>query len=214
MVNFISTPPVRESNHNYYTGEITMGKIILAREADKGMRTRQITMLITMSLVCGFGGLPVGAILSGVMQAVLQDSSIPVMYGFLLAPIFAGMIIGFFVMKKDMDLKNHTRCESCGETMQPLTELDTVFQIPARGEETYENAMQYLAASMERVSGVHDIAFGQRGCFACVYRCRNCGKHLLRIMDFLPDIGNCIEKHTYYFDYHSFCRLRGKNDLT
>lgn len=190
-----------------------MGKIILAREADKGIRTWKVTARLTMSLVCGLIGVPVGAILSAAMQAALKNSSSPVMYGFFLAPIFIGMLIGFFIMKKEINMKNHTRCKACGETMQPMTEMDTVFQIPARENETYANAARYLAANMERVSSVYDIAAGQRGCFVCIYLCRNCGKRIIRILDFLPESGHCAPKNTYYFDYHSFSQLREKNDF-
>lgn len=190
-----------------------MEKIILAREEDRGMKGQSYLVAFIVSLVMGFFGIPVGAILSGVMQAVLKDSSVPVMYGFFLGPVFLGMLLGFFYVKKSIGAKNHTICEKCKGKMHPMTEMDAVFQIPAAGEETYGDAMHYLAGNMARVPAVNAIPVGQRGCYVCGYRCEKCGNRIVRIKDFLPERGSCIDKETYYFDFAAFSLARGREDF-
>ncbi|MDE7404488.1 MAG: hypothetical protein K2M81_05210, partial [Lachnospiraceae bacterium] len=81
------------------------GRIILAREEDRGMKGQCYLVLFSFSLVTGLVGIPIGAILSGVMQGVLNDSSALVMYGFFLAPIFLAMLIGFLWGRKSIDMK-------------------------------------------------------------------------------------------------------------
>lgn len=85
---------------NYVQRGIKMGKIIQAREEDRGMKGVTTSVLFVISLITGFIGVPIGAILSAVMQTILEDSSAPVMYGFFLGPVMIGMLTGFFYMKK------------------------------------------------------------------------------------------------------------------
>lgn len=51
--------------------ESFMPKIILAREQDKGELSSPILVRFVMCLVGGFAGIPIGALLSVVMQLVL-----------------------------------------------------------------------------------------------------------------------------------------------
>lgn len=190
-----------------------MAKVIIAREEDKGKTATVIMVMLVTCFVGGFGGIPVGAILSAVMQAVLKDNSAPVMYGFFGAPIVLGMLIALFYVRKDMDTKNHTVCTECRHKMKPLTEMDTIFSIPAEFDQKYENPFQYLAQNMTRVYSVHEIPQNKRGCYVCCYGCTNCTKRIVRIYDFLPQRGTCHWKEVYYYDFSQFIQARGKNDL-
>lgn len=190
-----------------------MAKVIIAREQDRGKNSTVLLLLLVSCLIGGFGGIPVGALLSGVMQKVLNNSSVPVMYGFFAAPVILGMLIAFLYVKKDTDTKNYTVCTACGHKMKPATEMDTVFFIPAEFQQKYENPFQYLAQNMERVASIHDIPRNKRGCFVCCYVCTNCAKRIVRISDFLPQQGTCHWKETYYYDFTEFVQARGKNDL-
>ncbi|MBQ4524034.1 MAG: hypothetical protein IJA10_13950 [Lachnospiraceae bacterium] len=190
-----------------------MGKIIISRENDKGKTSSIWLSMIVTALIGGFGGIPIGAILSGVMQNVLDDSSAPVMYGFFALPIVLGMIIVLFVVMKDMDLKSHTHCFECKHKLQAVTELDALFYIPAEEDQKYENPLPYLAQNMIRISSVQDIPPKKRGCYVCCYSCPNCSNRIVRIADFLPKPGSCQWKESYYFDLQEFVTARGKNDL-
>lgn len=189
------------------------GRIILAREEDRGMKGQCYLVLFSLSLVTGIVGIPIGAILSGVMQGVLNDSSALVMYGFFLAPVFLAMLIGFLWGRKSLDMKDHTVCTKCKKKMRPMTEEDAIFQIPAVGDETYGDALRYLAQNMERVPLVSAIPGRQRGCYVCGYKCEKCGNRIVRIKDFLPKRGNCEDKETYYFDFTEFSLARGREDF-
>lgn len=177
------------------------------------MKGTAASILFVFSLITGVVGIPIGAILSAVMQGVLKNSSVSVMYGFFLGPVFIAMAIGFFIMKKEFDVKDHTKCSECKEKMDPMTEKDLLFKIPAREEQKYDDALHYLAENMERIGKMHDMEKYQRGCYVCVYQCRHCSKRLVRIKDFLPLRGTCLDKGTYYFDYAEFTNVRGKEDL-
>lgn len=190
-----------------------MARIILAREEDKGGNRGMAFMVVAMSLVCGLVGIPIGAILSRVMQDMLHNSSAPVMYGFFIAPILIGMFIGAFFMMKELHTKNRTICEKCKAKMYPMTERDALFTIPVRGEETYGDAFHYLAKNMVRVSSFRDIPFNQRGCYVCCYECKNCANRMIRIKDFLPLHGTYTWMEAYYYDYLEFSKAREKNDL-
>lgn len=190
-----------------------MAKIILARESDKGQKQANILIWLVTAMVGGFGGIPIGAILSAVMQVVLKDSPPEIMYGFFAAPIILGMLIAFLYVKKDSDIKDYTKCSACKNKMKPMIEMDTLFYIPAEGEQKYDNPLQYLAANMVRISAIREIPAGKRGCYVCVYACQNCMKRLVRISDFLPDKGTCHWKETYYYDFNDFIRARQRNDL-
>lgn len=190
-----------------------MAKIILARESDKGSKKETLLIWLVTAMVGGFGGIPIGAILSAVMQLILKDSSPEIMYGFFGLPIVLGMLIAFLYVKKDTDIKNYTKCSACKNTMTPMTEMDTLFYIPAEGEQKYENPLLYLAGNMVRISAISEIPPQKRGCYVCVYACKNCMKRLVRISDFFPDRGTCHWKETYYYDFNEFVRTRQKNDL-
>lgn len=190
-----------------------MGKIIQAREEDRGMKGAAASILFVVSLTTGLCGIPVGAILSGVMQEVLKDSSLPVTYGFFLGPIFLGMLFGFLFMRKEIDAQDHTKCEACGGKMHPMTEEDLLFEIPAKEEQKYEDALHYLAKNMNRIAKIGDLEKYQRGCYVCVYQCEHCSGRLIRIKDFLPLRGACLDRGTYYFDYAEFLNARGKENL-
>lgn len=189
-----------------------MGKIILAREEDRGTNSRTVSAMFVFSLMIGFIGIPVGAILSMVMQDILHNSSGPVMYGFFLGPIFAGLLIGFFISKRIIGKKDHTRCDKCKGRMHPMSQEDLLFKIPAVGEK-YDDALNYLAHNMSRISEMSSIEGRQRGCYVCVYRCAQCAKKIVRIKDFMPVHGSCNDMATYYFDYTEFINARGKDDL-
>lgn len=190
-----------------------VGKIIQAREEDSGMKGKAASILFVFSLITGTIGIPIGAILSAAMQGVLKNSSIPVMYGFFLGPIFIAMIIGFFIIKKELDAKDHTKCSGCKGKMEPMTEMDLLFKIPAREEQKYDDALRYLAKNMERIEKMREIEKYQRGCYVCAYQCSHCSKRMVRIKDFLPLRGTCLDRGTYYFDYAEFINVRGKEDL-
>lgn len=190
-----------------------MEKMILAREEDRGMKGECYLVIFVLSLVTGLVGIPIGAILSGVMQGVLKDSSPLVQYGFFLGPIAIAMLIGFIYGRKSIDMKNHTVCGKCKGKMRPMTEMDGIFQIPATGEETYKDPLSYLAGNMARVPSVSAISGGQRGCYVCGYKCEKCGERIIRIKDFLPRRGCCEDKGTYYFQYGEFALARGKEDF-
>lgn len=192
-----------------------MAKIMLPREQDCGQKKSNVFLLMTMSLVGAFGGIPIGALLSGVMQRVLHNSSAPIMYGFFFGPIILAMIIVFFISKKDVDTKNHTVCEDCKKKMVPMTEIDTLFSIPAFGDQHYDNPLSYLAQNMVRISSVHDIPENGRGCYVCCYTCETCSKRIVRVADFYPNHQTCTceWKESYYFNYGQFLSARMKNDL-
>lgn len=190
-----------------------MGKIIISRENDNEKSSTIWLIIIVMCLIGGFGGIPIGAILSGVMQNVLDDSSSPVMYGFFALPIVLGMIIVLLLVIKELKLKNYTRCSKCKHTLQAMTELDALFYIPAEGDQQYENPLSYLAQNMVRISSIQDIPQNNRGCYVCCYSCPNCSNRIVRIADFLPKTGTCQWKKSYYFDYQEFVTARGRNDL-
>lgn len=190
-----------------------MGQIILSREEDKGKTSTVWMSMIVLCLVGGFGGIPFGAILSGVMQRVLDDSSAPVMYGFFALPIIIGMILVLCLAMKDIDTKNHTRCSGCKHKLQPMTEMDALFYIPAEGDQQYEQPLPYLAQHMVRVSSIREIPPKKRGCYVCCYSCPNCSNRIVRVADFLPKAGTCQWKKSYYFDFQEFVTTRGTNDL-
>ncbi len=189
-----------------------MGKIILAREEDRGWNVQTVSAIFVFSLVIGVIGIPVGAVLSSIMQKRLNDSSVAVMYGFFLGPIFLGMLIGIFIGKIVINTKDHTKCGKCKGKMFPMSQEDLLFKIPVT-EEKYKDAMQYLAKSMSRVSGISSIEGRQRGCYVCVYRCVQCANKIVRIKDFMPVHGRCYDMGTYYFDYKEFVHARGTDDL-
>lgn len=190
-----------------------MPKIILAREEDKGELSSPILVRFVMCLVGGFAGIPVGTLLSAVMQVVLKDSSAPVMYGFYAGPIILGMLIAFLYIRKDTVVKNHTICTKCKHKMEPATPEDTIFHIPAEHGDTYENPLEYLAKNMVRVSSIREIPPYKRGCYVCCYVCSNCANRIVRIADFLPQRGTCHWAETYYYDFGEFVQARQKNDL-
>ncbi len=190
-----------------------MERMILAREEDRGMKGECLLVVFVLSLVTGFVGIPIGAILSGVMQRVLKDSSPLIQYGFFLGAIAVAMLIGLIYGIKSIDMKNHTICSKCKEKMRPMTEMDGIFQIPAAGEESYQNPLPYLAENMVRVPSVSAISGGHRGCYVCGYKCEKCGERMVRIKDFLPRRGCCEDKGTYYFSYTEFSLARGKEDF-
>lgn len=192
-----------------------MAKIMLPREHDSGQKMTNGLILLVTSLTGGFGGIPIGALLSGIMQRVLHNSSAPVMYGFFFAPIIIGMLIAFFYVKKDINTKNRTICENCKKKMVPMTEVDTLFSIPAHGDQHYENPLNYLAQNMVRISSVHDIPENGRGCYVCCYTCQTCAKKIVRVADFYPNhrTCDCEWKESYYFDFGQFSTARMKNDL-
>lgn len=190
-----------------------MGKIIIAREEDKGKTPTIWLMFLTMFFVGCLGGLPIGAVLSGVMQNVLDDTSIPVRYGFLLTPIIIGGCIAVGVVIKSIDTKNHTLCKNCGRKMKPTTETDSLYWISAGREESYDNPLYYLAQNMKPISSVRNIPHGKRGCYVCCYVCETCSKRVVRVADFSPNPGSCEWKESYYFDYQEFVSAAGTNDL-
>ncbi|MDE5907280.1 MAG: hypothetical protein K2H52_00810 [Lachnospiraceae bacterium] len=190
-----------------------MERMILAREEDRGMKKECYLVIFVLSLVTGFVGIPIGAILSAVMQRVLKDSSPLVQYGFFIGAIVVAMLIGFIYGRKSVDMKDHTVCTKCKGKMLPMTEMDGIFQIPAKGEEAYKDPLPYLAENMMRVPSVSAISGGQRGCYVCGYKCGNCGDRMVRIKDFLPRRGSCQDKGTYYFSYTEFLLARGKEDF-
>ena len=190
-----------------------MKMIIEAREDDKGNLASTILILFVMSLVGGFGGIPIGAILSAVMQRVLNDSSPLVMYGFFIGPIILGMILVLIYIRKDISTTNHTFCEKCKKKMTPMTEMDTLFSIPVTGEQSYTNPLSYLAQNMVRISSVREIPENGRGCYVCCYTCHKCSNRMVRIADFAPFRGQCKWKNSYYFDFAEFIQARAKNDL-
>lgn len=191
-----------------------MGKIIISRENDNQKTSTSVLIIIVMCMIGGFAGIPFGSILSAIMQRVLDDSSAPIMYGFFAIPIVLGMIIVLFFVRKDLKLKNHTRCSECRHQLQPMTELDALFYIPAEGDQKYENPLPYLAQNMVRVSSIRDIPPKKRGCYVCCYSCSNCSNRIVRIADFLPKTAGDLQwKESYYFDLQEFTMARGKNDL-
>ena len=189
------------------------GRIILAREEDRGMKGQCYLVLLGLSLVTGLVGIPIGAILSAVMQRVLHDSSALVANGFFAVPIILAMLIGFLWGRKSLDMKDHTVCTTCKKKMRPMTDEDGIFQIPASGDETYKEPLRYLAENMVRVPLVSAIPNKRRGCYVCGYRCENCGNRVVRIKDFLPKRGCCNDKETYYFDFSEFALARGGEDF-
>lgn len=191
-----------------------VGKIIQAREEDDGGKGTAASVLFVYSLISGLIGIPIGAVLSAVMQGILKNSSIPVMYGFFLGPVFIAMMVGFFVIKKEIEQNDHMKCGECKERMDPMTEMDLLFKIPAKEEQKYDDALGYLAGNMERIGKIRDLEKFQRGCYVCVYQCRHCSKRLVRVKDFLPLRGTCLDRGTYYFDYGEFIKVRGREDLT
>ncbi len=190
-----------------------MSKILIARETDKGNTSSVILAWFVTSLVGGFAGIPIGAILSAVMQGVLKNNSAPVMYGFFAAPIILGILITFIYLRKDSDTKNHTVCEKCKHQMIPMTEMDTLFSIPATGDDKYNQPFDYLAQNMVRISSMNEILPNKRGCYVCGYTCPNCSNKIIRIADFLPFNGTCHWKEFYYYEYTQFVQARQKNDL-
>lgn len=200
------------SNEKKGIGQV-MGKIIIAREDDKGKTPLIRMMLLTTLLMGGLAGLPIGAILSGAMQDALNSTSIPVRYGFLLLPVIIGSCMAFWVVKKNVDTKDHTRCSNCGNKMKPTTETDSLYWIPAGREESYENPLYYLAGNMKPILSVRDIPHGKRGCYVCCYACVACSKRIVRVADFAPEPGRCRWKESYYFDYQEFASAAETNDL-
>ena len=190
-----------------------MAKISLARENDKGKTTSVVLVLLTSCLIGGFGGIPFGAILSAIMQGVFKNSSAFVMYGSFGIPIILGMIIVFFYVKKDMDTKDHTRCSNCFTKMQPMTETDSLFYIPAEGDEQYDNPFQYLTKNMVKVANINEIPAKKRGCYVCIYKCDNCNKRIIRIADFKLSFGTCDWKNSYYFDLSEFMQAKEQADF-
>lgn len=190
-----------------------MGKIIISREEDKGSTLAVLLLMFVTCLIGGVGGIPIGAILSMIMMAVLHNNSPLVVYGFWALPIVFGMILAVWFAFKNVDLKNHTRCTNCRGKMQPTTELDSLFFIPAEGNQSFENPFLYLAQNMTPVSSIRDIPPNKRGCYVCCYRCPKCSNRIIRIADFLPKPATCQWKKSYYFDYQEFVSARGRNDL-
>lgn len=191
-----------------------MAKIIQARQEDGGMKGENILIMFILSLVTGFVGVPVGAILSGIMQRVLHNDSALVMYGFFLGPIFLGILLGCLYVGKSLDMKNHTRCKKCRGKMHPMTKMDLLFKIPAMGEETYKDAFHYLAENMVKIPSMRAVSKGQRACYVCTYQCERCADRMVRIKDFLPERGSCQDRETYYFDFAEFSLARRQDDLT
>lgn len=192
-----------------------MTKIMLPREQDCGQKMSHVFILMAMSLIGGFGGIPIGALLSCIMQKVLKNSSFAIQYGFFFVPVVLGIIFVFFYLKKDMDTKNHVVCEDCKKKMVPMTEIDTLFSIPVFGDQHYDNPLNYLAKNMVRISSVHDIPENGRGCYVCCYTCNTCFKRIVRVADFYPAHATCTcdWKNSYYFDYGQFTSAHMKNDL-
>lgn len=191
-----------------------MGKIILAREEDRGTNRKTVSAMFVFSLMIGFIGIPIGAVLSMVMQEFYKGSLeiAVVKYVFFLAPIFLGIIIGFFISKKVVGKKDHTKCEMCKGRMKSLSEEDLLFKIPAVGEK-YDDALNYLAGNMKKISEMSSIEGRQRGCYVCVYKCERCANKIVRIKDFMPVHGCCNDMGTYYFGYTEFINARKDNDF-
>lgn len=190
-----------------------MGKIILAREQDQGKKDGGILALLMNSLTTGvIGGIVVSAILCPLIQRLLNNRSTLFAYCFNVGSVFFLMAVCCFVMRSDFCGSNYIKCKMCRRKMRPLTGSDTLFQLPVKGEEKYDDALHYLAANMKKISGMNELEEEQRCCYVCVYQCDKCFKRMIRIKDFLPDWGVCVDKGTYYFDYTEFMYAGGQID--
>lgn len=190
-----------------------MGKIIISRQNDNEINFTNISTIISFSLFGGIGGLPIGAILSGVMQNVLDDNSPTVMYGFLLLPIIIG-IVGFGILSLiGCPLTDHTQCTKCKSKLQPMTQTDDLYYVPLEENQQLSNPLHFLAQNITKISSIRDIPPKKMGGYLCRYYCPKCTNRIVRIACFLPEHGSCNWKNSYYFDYQEFIIARGINDL-
>lgn len=190
-----------------------MARIILARENDKGNKSQNILLLFAISIIGAFGGLIVGWILGSIAQRILNSRSPLLDYGVQFASVIIGIIIAILYCKSDLNTKNHTVCEKCHAKMSPMTVADTLFSIPVKSDQTYQEPFFFLTKNMLRISSIREISAGQRGCYTCCYTCNNCSHRIVRIADFTPVQGTCQWNNSYYFDFTQFVQARGKNDL-
>ena len=192
-----------------------MGKIIISRKNDKGINVTDLFGCISIGLMAGFFGIPFGAILSGVMQNILDDYSDEVRYKYFFMPIILFIIIAEVVLIRDEMKKNHHfgRCLKCRYKMKPMTERDSLFYISEEKDQIYEPSLHYFARYMVRISSERNIPPNKQGCYLCGYVCPNCSHRMVRVAVFLPASGRCEWKKSYYFDYQEFITVRGSDDI-
>lgn len=127
--------------------------------------------------------------------------------------IFAVVIIAAIIWGADIvrDVLRAKRgeitCISCKAAVPKSSQREYLFLIPVSFSDQYDNPESYLRSHMKPIMGKDQIPTGQRACKAEVYRCPQCGKDQVGIIDFLQVRGEEYTRGSYVFAYESFRTL-------